>query len=226
MKNQTDKSHSADLSGIKDRKAVLREKFTRLRNQRFQEAKSVGFVWGWQQAARVVELIDVFNRINPLIRVLSYLPIRSEIDVNPVSFMGQMLFPRCVNEGELAWFDLSNAALPGQFGILEAPRNVCFDLKDWTQHLAMVIVPCLAVDNVGTRLGYGGGYYDRFLSKNKDRVITVSCVFEEFFVTELPKENHDVCVDIVCTESRTQVVNSSESFSKKISQSFFDQNFC
>lgn len=62
-----------------------------------------------------------------------------------------------------------------------------------------VVVPALAVDRSGLRLGYGKGFYDRFLSDY--RGFTVCPVFSEFFVDALPAGPHDVPVRAVVTET-------------------------
>ncbi|WP_319560228.1 5-formyltetrahydrofolate cyclo-ligase [Marispirochaeta sp.] len=55
----------------------------------------------------------------------------------------------------------------------------------------LIIVPGLAFDRRGYRVGYGGGFYDRLLSDVPENVVTVSCIFREQLVRELPVEPHD-----------------------------------
>ena len=64
--------------------------------------------------------------------------------------------------------------------------------------LNAVIVPALAVDKQGYRLGYGKGYYDEFLSQI--RCPTICPVFDTFFVDNLPRDDHDVPVTIIVSE--------------------------
>ncbi len=65
----------------------------------------------------------------------------------------------------------------------------------------LVIVPAFAVDREGYRVGYGGGYYDRFL---KDAGCTaVSLVYSECLFPRIPREAHDVPVHMVVTEEET-----------------------
>ncbi|WP_175991040.1 5-formyltetrahydrofolate cyclo-ligase [Bacillus sp. Marseille-Q1617] len=64
-----------------------------------------------------------------------------------------------------------------------------------------VIVPGLAYTKKGYRLGFGGGYYDRFLSGYNGR--TLSLAFDEQMVDSLPVESFDVPVDEIITESAT-----------------------
>ena len=76
------------------------------------------------------------------------------------------------------------------FGIMEPetmPVNPCI--------LDLVIVPCLMADKKGYRLGYGGGYYGRFLEETSIKTITV--VPKELYVDKLPHEEYDIKIDKV-----------------------------
>lgn len=66
----------------------------------------------------------------------------------------------------------------------------------------LILVPALMVDKNGYRLGYGAGYYDRFLSlqKLKNLCIKVAPVPQELFADKLPSDEFDVPVNIVVTE--------------------------
>lgn len=63
--------------------------------------------------------------------------------------------------------------------------------------LDLVIVPALMADKNGFRLGYGGGFYDRFLAGCKAKTITA--IPKELFVDSLPCEKFDVKIDFVIT---------------------------
>ena len=69
----------------------------------------------------------------------------------------------------------------------------------------VLFVPCLAFDNFGYRLGYGGGYYDRtlsFLQKNKKKFISIGYAFDDQKVFKLPKDKFDIKLDYVITEKK------------------------
>ena len=64
----------------------------------------------------------------------------------------------------------------------------------------LIIVPCLGFDSERYRLGYGAGYYDRFLS-SQSKSITVGVAFHAGFVADgLPLERHDIALDRIITE--------------------------
>jgi len=65
----------------------------------------------------------------------------------------------------------------------------------------LLFVPGCAFDEKGGRMGYGGGFYDRFMEKYPD-VFRVALAFEEQLVPEVPREVHDKLVDVIVTEKR------------------------
>ena len=73
----------------------------------------------------------------------------------------------------------------------------------------LVIVPALAVDFAGTRLGRGAGWYDRMLLHRSPDAILVALLFEGEFLTDqlLPKEEHDIPMDYVVTPSAVHKIN-------------------
>jgi 5-formyltetrahydrofolate cyclo-ligase len=66
--------------------------------------------------------------------------------------------------------------------------------------LDMVIVPGLAFDRTGQRLGRGGGFYDRFLPELSEKARTVGLSFGEQVVDDLPVDAHDHPIDILVTD--------------------------
>lgn len=62
----------------------------------------------------------------------------------------------------------------------------------------LMVLPGVAFDYKGFRLGYGGGFYDRFVNDNRDRITTtVAPVLRECLVDEVPAEEHDIAADIL-----------------------------
>jgi len=88
----------------------------------------------------------------------------------------------------------------GTYGILEpkVAKSKQVDLDN----LDIIILPGSVFDVSGYRLGYGGGYYDRFLQIIGSRAKTVGLAYEFQIVDEVPKEPHDIPVDWIVTEKR------------------------
>jgi len=85
--------------------------------------------------------------------------------------------------------------IPGAHDILEPMGGNVFQGK-----IDLVIVPGVAFDQDKHRLGYGHGYYDKFLAQTD--AITIGLAFEENMVEKLPREPHDINVDKVITDKK------------------------
>lgn len=95
--------------------------------------------------------------------------------------------------------DFENGIQYGAYNIRE-PKPECspaIDIKD----LDVVIVPAVAYDKQRYRLGYGGGFYDRFLENLREDAVTVGIAFDLQIFDEIPKEPHDAQLDYIITES-------------------------
>jgi 5-formyltetrahydrofolate cyclo-ligase len=133
-----------------------------------------------------------------------YLPMRSEVDTRPLiadalargkRVAVPIVVPKAAELAH-AWLDslAADALAPGAFGTFN-PR----DLRpaapgDWE----LVIVPLLAFDRRGYRLGYGKGYYDRLLAASPVTSIGVAFATQE--IDLLPAEAHDIALDCIVTE--------------------------
>lgn len=88
-----------------------------------------------------------------------------------------------------------------KYGILEPTVDSSFLIEP--NHRTLVCLPSLAVDCQGYRLGYGGGYYDRFLEKNP-HVHSLGIVFSKYILNSIPKDPWDIKIKKVCTEKGIQ----------------------
>lgn len=96
---------------------------------------------------------------------------------------------------------------PGPYGISE-PR-LEYRKKVDPKEVDLWVVPGLAFDENGNRLGFGGGYYDRLLSPARGRKVGVA--FEFQVIDRLPIEETDHPVDLIMTEKRTIHIQGDES---------------
>ena len=92
--------------------------------------------------------------------------------------------------------DLSNL-MPARFGILEPIEAMKIAYKN----IDLVLVPGIVFDKDGHRIGYGFGYYDKFLTK-VPKAVKIGLCFDFQVVDKFPKEEHDVPVDFIVTEER------------------------
>lgn len=134
--------------------------------------------------------------------VLAYTSFRQEPDLSPlISGSKRWGFPRCVGKS-LAWHVWSSTSRPfqtGAYGILEPHANEpTLDLAT----VDLILVPAVASDRQGYRLGYGGGFYDRLLSDpNWAAKPTIGILFDFALLPHLPIDPWDRPLHGICTET-------------------------
>jgi 5-formyltetrahydrofolate cyclo-ligase len=69
---------------------------------------------------------------------------------------------------------------------------------------SIIIVPLITCDNNGYRIGYGKGYYDKYMDKKSNTLLIGLCYAKCLYPKELPHENHDCKLDIVITEKKAE----------------------
>lgn len=113
----------------------------------------------------------------------------------------RVLVPVTGEPGPLAWAEYTGPRdlRPGRYGLLE-PRGPRLDASA-VADAAVILVPALAADRRGVRLGRGGGYYDRTLPLASPDAVLVCLVRDEELVDRLPEDPHDVRVGAVLTPS-------------------------
>ena len=89
--------------------------------------------------------------------------------------------------------------ITGKYGI----REPHFDAPIInSSQVDLILVPCVACDEQGYRLGYGGGYYDRLLSSpDWESIPTIGIVFANAYLPQVPVEAWDKKLDHICTET-------------------------
>jgi 5-formyltetrahydrofolate cyclo-ligase len=106
------------------------------------------------------------------------------------------LFAPVVVEDSLAWRSVTTEYKLGEYGIREPVSKNEIEVSE----LSCILLPALAIDLVGNRVGFGAGYFDRSLSATK--AIKIALVYEADLVSEFEPDPHDVRVDLIATEQR------------------------
>lgn len=101
--------------------------------------------------------------------------------------------PKVTGEGRLTFYQIHalSDCVPGAYGILEpkSGRELAPDMGK-----SLLLLPGLAFTKAGGRLGYGGGYYDRYLAAYP-QVFSAACAYPFSVVDDLPEQAHDIRAD-------------------------------
>ena len=151
-------------------------------------------------------LKDLINFKNYKI-IASFISFKSEISTQ---FLNEFLLnngkilclPIIKNNSETLNFieyNLKTKLVSGKFGIMQ-PSDLS---KEFLPEI--ILTPCLAFDENGFRLGYGGGYYDKtfsYLKKIKHKFISIAVAFDDQKIDELAHDKYDQKIDYILTEKK------------------------
>ena len=176
-------------------KNILREKFINLRKKRYYEIDKKFFF-------PLLSFIKSNFKKDDL-KLALYYPTSFETNVlklleNKYMINKKILLPVIEKENIMSFFPWkkNHVLLVNRFGILE-PMKTKFKIPN------IILVPILAFDKNKYRLGYGGGFYDRYLVKYLKKfknILTVGVAFSFQKLHKLPTEKNDVKLNYILTE--------------------------
>lgn len=174
---------------------------TELRRHLLQKRRSLPQKIWQQKSQQICQNLQHFPQFQQAKTILAYFSFRQEPDLSPLfEIPCQWGFSRC-GDRYLSWhqWQPANPLKKGIYGIPE-PFPDAPILPPETVDL--ILVPAVACDRFGYRLGYGGGFYDRMLSETSWKNIPkIGIIFDFAYVSQLPRESWDQVLDAVCTES-------------------------
>ncbi|MFI3227470.1 MAG: 5-formyltetrahydrofolate cyclo-ligase [Clostridia bacterium] len=140
--------------------------------------------------------------------IFSYMNIKTEVstlEINQKILADKKSLALPKVYGELMKFhkilDLKNDTIEGAFKILEPKINL-----DILNNFDIILVPALAFSKKGYRLGYGAGFYDKYLQNKKG--IFIGICFDEQIFDEIPRDKFDIQMDLLITP--TKIINCKE----------------
>jgi 5-formyltetrahydrofolate cyclo-ligase len=185
------------MTSLREEKNLLRDKYRSLSLELPTEKKQA-------MDQRICRLLEGTVSFRYAQTVLLYYPLLGEVDIRPlladsIALGKQVGLPVTREGGEMDFrliTDLQKDLLPGRFGILE-PREGC-PLFQKEEEGTILVVPALSFDRDGFRLGYGKGYYDRYMTDFS--VLSVGLCYESFVEKRLPRGKYDRSVSLLVTE--------------------------
>jgi len=166
-------------------KVELRKKYRKIRNSVTNDTVAQRFL-NW----------DVFKNAGT---VMTYISTKGEADTYPVLQSKKQLYVPVTFKSEgiikpCAFYGIDKLE-KGEYGILEpVPVNI------YDGNIDLIVVPAICFNQKGYRVGYGGGYYDKFLQHQNG--ITAGFCFEECLTDESFQQEFDKKVDYIITQER------------------------
>ena len=186
------------MYGLKIEKSAIRETYLEKRNRIPQEEKRA-----LEEALCVHFLQSASYKYYDTL--LLYSPMPGEINVTGIAEKAlsdgkRVAYPRCIPGTRLMNFHFvasTDLFSRGSYGISEPPADApVYDVNG--KGCAVCLIPAIVFDKYGYRIGYGGGYYDRFLSRFTGTLAGVA--FSDFIVDRLPHGRFDLRADTIFTE--------------------------
>ena len=183
-----------------DGKKALRKYFSDLRNAEKDSLKDI----------IISERLLSLDKISSAGNILIYASFGSEINTWDIS--EKLLlenipisFPKCRENGVMTFHTVGSLdeLKTGRYGISEPDISLP---QPVITKKTVCILPGLAFTERGERLGYGGGYYDRFLAEYP-QIYKIAPTYERLISVSLPAMPHDVNADCIITEERTIIIN-------------------
>ena len=158
---------------------------------------------------RLAETVEYINSQNVMFYVATRSEVQTEEMIKISIKMGKDIFvpiilTECINLAPSKIFDFDNELEKGKKGILE-PKKEYYRLFP-PEDIDLIIVPGVAFDLSGNRIGRGFGYYDNFLRKISTSTKIIALAFEMQIVKRIPVDENDIPVDKIITEKR--IINS------------------
>ncbi len=185
-------------------KTALRQSYLRQRKQlNAEQACALS-----QKAQQRVIALPAFRAART---VGLYAPFGNEVDTELLCDFAQgagaaVAYPRITHGTmEFVRFDNECAWRPGTFGILEPSiePQLAHSCQVTADVFDVIVVPGVAFDFTGNRLGYGKGFYDRFLAQCAPQCVFIGLAYDFQLEHKLPREAHDIALDYVITDVKS-----------------------
>ena len=164
---------------------------------------------------KLAESVEYRNSRNIMFYVATRSEVQTEEMIKTSIEMGKNIFvpiilPECINLAPSKIFDFDTELEKGKKGILE-PKKEYYRLFP-PENIDLIIIPGVAFDLSGNRIGRGFGYYDNFLKEIRSSTKIIALAFEMQIVKKIPNDKNDIPVHKIITETRTITIVSRESY--------------
>ena len=176
-------------------KSEIRKKILEIRKKNFNKNLKIDFNY----ILRILKKTKIRNKV-----IGGYYPYNYEVDVIKILQKFEKLkykvsLPKIKKESKMDFFSWSikDPLSINKYGIPEPTSNKIM-------YPSILLVPLLAFDNNFNRIGYGGGFYDRYIKKIKKdkKIITIGLAYSFQRVKKIPTNKYDIKLDFIITDRK------------------------
>ncbi len=200
--NGSTDSDTSPVPDIRSEKQTLRQHYKNIRRQLSAEQVT-------SCSASIAERLFASSFWKESKTIMLYLSFQNEVDTAAIYKQGwaegkTMLLPICAPSGglmEMSVLTSFKQLIPNRYGIGELP-DVLQQIIDPAE-IDLCIIPGIAFDHTGTRLGFGAGYYDRYLARVNPSARRIALAYEcQMHTGTLPKDQYDLPMQDILTEKQ------------------------
>lgn len=197
------------LFQVKELKMV--EKTQNLKKQKLQLRDKLSVELQQQYSRRISEQVLKMDLFQQASTVFIYVDFRSEVKTSNLiqkmqSIGKKVLVPvTLLKERDLLPIQISNMErdlAPGYASILEPVEEIRTTNYVSPETIDLIFLPGSVFDEQGGRMGYGGGFYDRFVSEKAPQAHRIGLCYELQMMEKAPLQDHDEYMDVIITEQR------------------------
>jgi len=150
---------------------------------------------------RIIDMLFCKDFYKSAKKIALYFPAGSELNIKKI-FLDenkQFFLPRVIDDNSMVFcpYKFGDNLKKNQYHIAE-PMTLQYLHNDFD----IMILPALMADKNGFRLGYGKGYYDRFLNETNFRGIKIILIPDELCIETLPVDKYDISADYIITQTK------------------------
>ena len=163
----------------------------------------------WDNSNKIIDKIMKLPKFIGCNNIMLYLSFNNEVDTSNLATWclnncKTVIAPYCINSSsKIIPFIINNLdtdLTKSSFGVMEPKHDIL--IKANIENIDLIIVPGVVFDENCNRIGFGAGYYDRFLSLKSKNTPTIGIAYDYQIIDKVPTGVYDVPLDFIITEKR------------------------
>jgi 5-formyltetrahydrofolate cyclo-ligase len=180
-----------------------------LRKNMISKRKNMGIEDVTAFSNKIIDTIMELTEFKNFKNIMLYLSFNNEVNTYPLvkwcfDNNKTVIAPYCIQSNkEIVPYkitNLENDLIKSTFGVMEPNHNLLEKVN--IEDIDLIIVPGVAFDEHCNRIGFGAGYYDRFLCKKSKNTPAIGVAYDYQIIDKVPTDEYDVPLDFIITEKR------------------------